>query len=255
MMRDTCKDTPCRSVMCMENVAPSSKQVKKAGSKVRKFLRGDSSVDLDGFDQALRTIEAHRAQFSDPLTRVNNRLRQRLLSVGSKARVAQRLKKMPTILGKVQREPRLDLSRMRDIGGCRIVLDDLGELDRVHAAIVSNWRGGTEESADYVRSPRESGYRAVHCFVRDNSTGLAIEVQLRTTLMHEWAEDVENVSARLGINYKQDGGSEYQEYMKNLSILYEAVETGTSVPEGLDDTLRAQRARIAHLVHQAESSG
>ncbi|RJN31893.1 RelA/SpoT domain-containing protein [Nesterenkonia natronophila] len=239
----------------MENTAPSSKQVKKAGSKVRKFFRGDSSVDLEGLDQALRTIEAHRAQFSDPLTRVNNRLRQRLMSAGSKARVTQRLKKMPTILDKLRREPRLDLSRMRDIGGCRIVLDDLQELDHVHAAIVSNWRGGTEDPADYVRSPRESGYRAVHCFVRDHSTRLTIEVQLRTTLMHAWAEDVENVSARMGINYKQDGGSEYQEYMKNLSSLYEAVETGSPVPEGLADTLRTQRARIAHLVQRAERSG
>ena len=53
------------------------------------------------------------------------------------------------MLDKLQREPRLDLSRMRDIGGCRIVLDDLQELDRVHAAIVSNWRGGTEDTADY----------------------------------------------------------------------------------------------------------
>lgn len=239
----------------MENSAPSSKQVKKAGSKVRKFYRGDPSVDLEGFDQALRIIEAHRARFSDPLTRVNNRLRKRLASAGSNARVTQRLKKIPTILDKLRREPRLDLSRMRDIGGCRIVLDDLEELDRVHVAIVSNWRGGTEESADYVRSPRESGYRAVHCFVRDDSTRLAIEVQLRTTLMHAWAEDIENVSARIGVNYKQDGGSEYQEYMKNLSKLHQAVETVMPVPEGLADTLRSQRARIVHLVQRAERSG
>lgn len=239
----------------METTTPSSKQVKKAGSKVRKFFRGDSSLDLEGLNQALRTIEAHRAQFSDPLTRVNNRLRQRLMSAGIQGRVTQRLKKMPTILDKLQREPKLDLSRMRDIGGCRIVLDDLEELESVHAAIVSNWRGGTEVSADYVRSPRESGYRAVHCFVRDNSTRLTIEVQLRTTLMQAWAEDVENVSARMGVNYKRDGGSEYQVYMRNLSKLYEAVETGSSVPEGLADILRTQRARIAHLVQRAEGSG
>lgn len=68
--------------------------------------------------------------------------------------------------------------------------------------------------------------------------------------MHSWAQDVEDISADLGINYRQDGQAVYQEYMKNLSIVHNAYEQGSPVPAGLPDSLRNQRGVVAELVRR-----
>jgi predicted nucleic acid-binding Zn ribbon protein len=47
------------------------------------------------------------------------------------SRISQRLKRIPTILDKLHREPGMNLGRMEDIGGCRAVLRDLDEVYRV----------------------------------------------------------------------------------------------------------------------------
>lgn len=50
-------------------------------------------------------------------------LRSCLTTEGLELDVSQRLKRLPTIEDKLRRLPRMDLSSMQDIGGCRAVLD------------------------------------------------------------------------------------------------------------------------------------
>lgn len=228
---------------------PGKKKVEKAGSKVRRVYRNEPGYGLKELIEARSVLRDYRSQFSMPLVRVNNRLRGRIRTLGFDSNPTQRLKKLPTILDKLDREPTLSPWRMADIGGCRIIVDDLDELRKIQHSIETRWPGGVNESSDYVTEPRQSGYRAVHCYVKDIGTGLVIEVQIRTPLMQSWAEDVESVSGYLGINYKQDGDSAYHRYMQHLSQLHHAIETGGNIPEDLRATLRAQRAHVVRLMH------
>ena len=58
--------------------------------------------------------------------------------VRGKAKVSQRLKRINRIVEKLSRDEHrtMRLSQMEDVGGCRVVVQSLEELWRVHAAVV-----------------------------------------------------------------------------------------------------------------------
>ncbi|SON62244.1 GTP pyrophosphokinase YwaC [Mycobacterium simulans] len=152
---------------------------------------------------ALDTLEAWRAAHARPLGAATNGLRSRVQTVGcGHIEVSQRLKRIPTIIDKLGREPGMNLGRMHDIGGCRAVLRSLEEVQRVQ----SRYAGDpvTVRTRDYVVKPKPDGYRAVHVIVRYQ--GRLIEVQLRTQVQHEWAYTVESVTSRFGLDIKVGGG-------------------------------------------------
>lgn len=213
----------------MVDSAPVSKSaVRKAGSALRRIARGEAPED--GREAVLATIDAYRRSFAKPLETVNDELVALLASHGIDAEVSQRLKRMPTIVEKItQREAELDLSRMQDIGGCRIVLktDHVAALYDLSDIIHARWRESVRRCSDYVAEPRSSGYRAIHIVIERD--GRLIEVQLRTGRMHEWAELVEGLSASLGENYKQDGQSLVQDYARLLSQVHVDLDGGASL--------------------------
>lgn len=214
---------------------PSKSQIKKAGSTIRKYYRGE--VDIDAAVEALQLVEEWRAAHYVPLVSANNGLRSRAKTAGVEAEVTQRLKRRQTILDKVQREPTLDLSRMQDIGGCRAVVASIDDLRRLEARI-KNGRIPVIGGADYIKSPRQSGYRGVHVVVEYQER--QIEIQLRTEVMHAWALAAENYSGVLGENLKQDGTHPIQLFLATASEMMALQETGQEVPDELR-AIHAQR--------------
>ena len=57
-------------------------------------------------------------------------------TLGCPGRVTQRLKRMATILDKLERESSLALDKMQDIGGCRAVLTCVDDVWRLRDRIV-----------------------------------------------------------------------------------------------------------------------
>lgn len=83
-------------------------------------------------------IEAARAVLSNyrlahafPLNAVTVTVRQRALAVDPNAIVAQRHKRMPTILDKLERHPSMSVTTMQDLGGCRVVFETVDEVDEL----------------------------------------------------------------------------------------------------------------------------
>mgnify|MGYP000866979483 CR=1 FL=1 len=221
--------------MSNDELHVSKSAVRRAGSTLRRFAR-EEATDAEA-DEALGVIDAYRRSFSDPLNAVAAALGGILRESGIQGEVSQRLKRMLTIAQKiVVRESGLDLSRMQDIGGCRVVLDsdDVADLRRFEGLVCDYWGDGCKRSSNYVDRPRESGYRAIHIVVVQD--GRMIEIQLRTQRMHLWAELVESLSGVLGTNYKQDGDSLVQDYARQLSLVMQAVERGEIIGE--DDQLK-----------------
>lgn len=212
-------------------------QVDKAGSRIRKFLRGDLN-DGDQIDHAFRLLEAYRAAHQYPLTKANNGLRSMLQTERCQVEVSQRMKRFMTILDKLQREPTLALSRMQDIGGCRAILNSVEEIRRVESRLKR--RRPVAGYSDYISQPRSSGYRGVHVVVKYD--GRCIEVQLRTRLMHLWAITVERQSTFVGENLKQDGSHAVQQFMAAMSEAMAMDESGEPLPG--DFLVEIQRLRL-----------
>lgn len=164
-----------------------------------------------------------------PLRKANMGLRSMVRTAGAEVEVSQRLKRVPTILDKLQREPTLALSKMQDIGGCRAVLASVDEVRRVEARLRRN--RPPVGYADYISEPRASGYRGVHLVVEYD--GRNIEVQLRTRVMHAWAITVERLTWRLGENLKGDGDHVVQQLLRVISEAMAVEEHGGVVDASL----------------------
>ena len=215
-------------------VTPSKTAVRKAGSTIRKHHRNEGISD-EQLQSALDTIAQYRAAHQLPLNRMSAALRSLVINENVPAAVSQRIKRLPTIIDKLTRGGKSgidDLSRMGDIGGCRIVTEHRDDLYLLKNLLLEKWDPDTgspnniTKARDYIETPRESGYRAIHLQVeRDN---LKFEVQLRDSRLHAWAETVEAFSGDLGLNYKQEGVSAVQELMKLLSDIDQLEEAGLS---------------------------
>jgi ppGpp synthetase/RelA/SpoT-type nucleotidyltranferase len=142
--------------------------------------------------------------------------------------VSQRLKRVPTILDKITRYPDMRLAKMQDIGGCRAVLSTVDELRRVERRVRKN-RPPIRHS-DYITDPKDSGYRGVHLVVQYDDR--AIEVQLRTQVMHQWAITVERLSGRLRVDLKSNvGPAEVLAYLGAASEAMAIEEAGGVVDQ------------------------
>jgi ppGpp synthetase/RelA/SpoT-type nucleotidyltranferase len=224
----------------------SVSQVNKAGKTLRRFLR-DRLGEVDDVNRALDTLVAFRAAHQRPLTTANMGLRSMVKTVHCvEPEISQRLKRVPTIIDKLVREPTLALATMQDLGGCRAVLRSVDEVYRVRARLES--RGRVERVYDYIAAPRSSGYRGIHVITRYHER--RIEVQLRTQVMHQWAVTVEALSGLIGQDVKSGlGPGEVQELMRAISQAMALEERGLPVD---DELLREMDAlRMAAAPHLA----
>jgi (p)ppGpp synthase/HD superfamily hydrolase len=150
---------------------PSRSRVTKAGERLRAHRLRSSPLELDEYLSEQAVVEAFRARHGASLTRVAANLRYYVASEarGDAWSVGQRLKAMPTILDKLVREPKMELARMHDVGGCRGVLPDQDAVDRVIVRLQRRWRL-RDHVWDYVSTPKADGYRAKHlCAIKDVS--------------------------------------------------------------------------------------
>lgn len=119
---------------------------------------------------------------------------------------------------------------MQDIGGLRAILLSQATVDSVAGRLRKNWRSRLVAEYDYVREPKESGYRAIHLVVQQDDR--RIEIQLRTPWQDMWAQSAEEDTARLGLGLKFGLGPEgLREYYQLMADVMAAREEGKLVDE------------------------
>lgn len=219
----------------------SRSQIDAAGRCIRDYWAASPHVLTGEVMAAFDILWKYRAEFQTPLTSVVMGLRSFVRSEGAPVLVAQRLKRMPTIIDKLDRHHAMQLTRMQDIGGCRAVFPQGGfaYIDGVRRRM-RRQRWDVVEDYDYITNPKSSGYRGVHVVVRRQNR--LIEIQLRTEAQHRWAETVEQLGSRTGHNLKDGQGP------KELLLYLERAAYGTSLQESsqpLPDRFRAEFAELA----------
>jgi ppGpp synthetase/RelA/SpoT-type nucleotidyltranferase len=181
--------------------------------------------------------------------------------------LARRLKRLPTIIDKLER-PTLDghtsnaiqLTRMQDIGGCRVIFDT---VDEVTACLERIKRSQSVHKIidieDRMFAPKPSGYRGVHvvfsCYDNDeNSTSPwkkhKIEVQLRTRLQHAWATCVEmiDIFEKTQLKTRLDGDEQYREFFKLAAHLMAADEGADCYTPQMCDKFRNDMIELDRLL-------
>lgn len=205
----------------------SKSRVNRAGENVRA---GNPTLeDLQVID---KWRAAHRAVLNTFQAILRNRTRETNITV------AQRHKRKRTIFDKLSRQPGMQLSRMDDIAGCRLIFHNIEQLysfrGLFHKARFNHKRRNEIDKYDYIKRPKPTGYRGVHdvyeydvnSVVGRRLTGLYVEIQYRTLVQHAWATAVEVIGHISESQPKfQQGDRRYEHVMALASeILARAFE-------------------------------
>lgn len=175
--------------------------------------------------ETINVIRPWRHAHAYPLQKASANLRSYVRSVPD-AQVSQRLKKFATIVDKLSRFDQMKLSRMEDVGGCRVVVPDMNASRDLARRLKKNWT--IKRDRDYVLDPKPDGYRARHLVaIKD---GRFIEVQIRTALQDFWANTVERDGRKAGVGLKfGEGSPAVREQYRQISELMAAEERGEAL--------------------------
>jgi ppGpp synthetase/RelA/SpoT-type nucleotidyltranferase len=163
----------------------------------------------------IETLDTFRRSFDAAQQTVVRKLRE----LGLEPSV--RIKTTISIVDKLKRES-IRLSRLQDIAGCRVVVADIAEQDRVVGLILGAF---SEASLIDRRQKHSHGYRAVHVVIEIGAR--FVEVQIRTELQHLWAVFSEVCADAWDQSIKYGGGSpEIQENLRLKSEIVALIESG-----------------------------
>lgn len=243
----------------MAHVEPEhSRSAVGRASKV--IAKGKGTVQE--LSDARSVLANFRSAHAYPLNAVTVTVRQKALEVDGNAVVAQRLKRLPTILDKLKRIPTMSVTTMHDLGGCRVVFASVAEVDALVAELTDlpRARNRVLRTYDYLRTdpdddhagPKKSGYRGMHLAYEYQASkavyhGLRIELQVRTQLQHAWATAVETMDLFSGSELKYSkGDARVIRFFVLVSSLM-AVEEGVSQVPGAEANVPALVAEVRDL--------
>lgn len=218
-------------------------RVKQAGQNVRRGM---------ATPEDLLVIENWRAAHNHVLNSWQAILRKRCKG-RLKVVFAQRLKRRNTIFDKLSRENGMDLPRMQDIAGCRLIFETISDLEKfrnnLHNSKTLQHARKKKEALpypyNYIETPAPSGYRGIHDIYEyknrnsrsNNWNGLMVEIQYRTIYQHAWATAVEVAGSVTGNHSKFNKGEEsHKEFFRLTSeIISRTHENKKSCKKDLSD--------------------
>jgi ppGpp synthetase/RelA/SpoT-type nucleotidyltranferase len=213
------------------------------------------------YERALEVVNNWRAAHNFPLNTFQAVLRYKTKAVVRNALVAQRMKRLPSVLQKLRNETSMRLTQMQDIGGCRSIVGSLAQLRQLENLFKAYKKHKFHHPKDYILNPRPSGYRGVHliyeyCSVENPQfNGLKIEIQLRTRLQHAWATAVETVGAFMHQALKASRGEEKWLQFFRLMGTAMAIAEGTEPVAGTPCNIKELRSEIADCALNLDVEG
>ena len=230
-------------------------EVNAAGRVLVRGVRPPWSTEQwDAFERAIAIIDNWRASHSFPLNTLQMNLRNSARRLDPNALIAQRIKRLISIADKLHRFPKMKLSQIQDIGGCRAVLETVDNVRSladyyIHMSNIKHQRTTVD---DYISQPKASGYRGVHIVYRYRSdknqkyNDLKIEMQLRSRYQHAWATAVETVGTFVRQALKSSIGED--DWLRFFALMGTAISTREDQPP-VPDTPTCTADLVDELKH------
>ncbi len=147
---------------------------------------------------------------------IEEAIRERLQHAGIKATVKYRQKNIHSIYRKMK-EKKLSFKELTDVFGVRIMTESVDDCYRVLGVMHNLYKPLPGKFKDYMAIPKANGYQSLHSSLF-GPHGVAIEVQIRTEDMDQFAES--GIAAhwlyKEGENSTSTAQSRALEWLKNL---------------------------------------
>jgi Uncharacterized protein conserved in bacteria len=176
----------------------SKSQIIAAGKAIRAGLpMGDEAIE------AFRIAHSWRSAHVYPMLSMRSELSRCLKQHDIHGLTAARLKRMKSIIRKLRGDTPYTLYQIQDIGGCRAIVDSIGDVRKTIKHFLATTRHNFNKPNDYILAPKVTGYRSHHLMMKfipdeenkeeERFSRQIIEIQVRTRLQHAWATAVEAV--------------------------------------------------------------
>lgn len=208
--------------------------------------------------QAVDILNNWRSCHGYPINTFQATLRDKLAIIDPESVVAQRLKRTPSIILKLQRYHNMQLSRMQDVGGLRAVVSNIAKVRELEDNYKhSRFAHELVTEDDYINTPKASGYRSIHLIYKYRNprapayNGLLIELQIRTRLQHAWATAVETVGTFINHSLKASVGPKmWLDFFALTSSAFAYLENLPPVPGYEKHSEEEIFANVTHVAQQ-----
>ncbi len=194
-------------------------------------------------------LDAKRAQREHFIDEATAQLAKLLQNAGIAADICGRPKHIYSIWTKM-RSKRLDFERVYDVRALRVIVADVAACYQVLSLIHEHYVAVPSEYDDYIAKPKPNGYQSLHTVVMDQD-GNALEIQIRTHQMHEFAE--RGLAAHW--HYKESGSkavataveSERVAWLRRLLAWRDDVQPATTVGDEARIYVLTPQGRVVEL--------
>jgi len=233
----------------------SRNQINKAGNVII------TSKDKNLVDEAIDTINDWRTNHLIPLNDLTYRIKALLNGyIINPFLVSQRLKRLTSIQYKLDLNPSMGLGGMQDIGGLRIVLNNVPDLEAFFLILKKNAIKGftLEKINNYVNEPKSSGYRSIHLIYKYDSNndiynGLRIELQIRTKLQHNWATAIETAGLYTKTSLKSSqGDNNWLTFFRIVSSLF-SIKEKLPILKDYEHIEMKELMKMCHILNQEKN--
>lgn len=174
-------------------------EIDRLGNEIRLEYENISEI-------ALLKLQDYRIAHKESLSEIFNILCS--LNKNKKNIITYRIKRFESIIGKLYRYPKMNLSRMWDIAGCRIIVDSNDDVYSFKRRIENNSQIIIKKEYDYIKNPQEEGYKSLHLFLQVPDKDFVVELQIRNRNDHNWATLVEITDLLFNSKLKEYGDNE-----------------------------------------------
>jgi len=229
-------DTAQRKLIAKETLDIFTPLANRLGLGQLKWEMEDLSfrfLEPSTYKRIAKLLEEKRDERESYIKDAVKNIRNMLEDNGIKAEIYGRPKHIYSIWKKMTAKNK-DFTELFDVRAVRITVEKIADCYTVLGLVHGRWRHIAQEFDDYIANPKENGYRSLHTAVY-GPDGKALEIQIRTVEMHEFAEY--GVAAHW--RYKEGSGSD-DSLEKGIASLRKLLDPGETKDEELIDSFHTE---------------
>jgi len=143
-------------------------------------------VNPEKYKEIANNLALRRKDRESEIISIEENLKKILSDTGIKVEISGRSKHIYSIFRKMQEKDK-PFESVMDLRGVRLMVQDIPSCYAALGVIHTHWRPIPHEFDDYIAAPKDNFYQSLHTAII-YSDGKPLEVQIRTSEMHQNAE-------------------------------------------------------------------